>query len=70
MLFDMMLLLIELRKYKRMHVDISRARCSKCMRIYGLVRAGGGGGHVYEIRTLHSNLAPEERGGCLFEGGV
>ena len=43
MLFDMCCCkLIELRKYKRMHVY--RARSSKRTRIYGLVRAGGGGG--------------------------
>ena len=28
-----------------------------------------GGGRVYEKKTLRSNLAPEEGGGCLFEGG-
>ena len=39
--------------------------------IYGLVRAGGeGGGRVYEIKALRSNLAPEEGGEHLFEGGV
>ena len=27
------------------------------------------GGRVYEIKTLCSNLVPEEGGGCLFEGG-
>ena len=31
-------------------------------RIYGLVRAGGGGGRVYERKTLRSNLAPGEGG--------
>ena len=31
---------------------------------------GGGGGRVDEIKTLRSNLAPEEGGGRLFEGGV
>ena len=47
MLFDMMLL-IELRKYKRMHVDLyrarARARSTKRPRIYiwPIVRAGGG----------------------------
>ena len=35
--------------------------------IYGLVRAGGGGG-VYEIKTLRSNLAPEEGGGRFSRG--
>ena len=50
---------------------VSRARSSKRTRIYGLVRAGGGGGgRVYEIKTLRSNLAPEEGEGRLFEGGV
>ena len=61
--------MIELLNYKRMHVyRVSRARTSKRTRIYGLVRAGGG--RVYEIKTLRSNLAPEEGEGLLFEGGV
>ena len=47
---------------------VSRARSSKRTRIYGLV--GAGGGRVYEIKTLCSNLAPEEGEGRLFEGGV
>ena len=52
-----------------MHVyGVSRARSSKRTRIYGPVRAGGG--RVYEIKTLRSNLAPEEGEGRLFEGGV
>ena len=55
--------MIELRKY------IARVRSSKRTCIYSLVRAGGGG-RVYEIETLHSNLALEERRGRLFEGGV
>ena len=46
---------------------VSRARSSKRTRIYGLVRAGR---RVYEIKTLRSNLAPEEGEGRLFEGGV
>ena len=39
--------------------------------MYGLVSGGGGGGggRAYEIKTLRSNLAPEEGGGRLFEGG-
>ena len=52
---------------------IARVRYIKRTRIYvyGLVRVGGwGGGRVYEIKTLRSNLAPEEGGGRLFEGGV
>ena len=52
-----------------MHVYISRTRDSKRTRICGLVRVGGGG-RVYEIKTLRSNLAPEEGGGRLFKGGV
>ena len=37
--------------------------------IYGLVRAGrGGGGRVYEIKALRSNLAPEE-GESIYSGG-
>ena len=63
--------MIELLNYKRMHVyRVSRARSSKRTRIYGLVRAGAGGGRVYEIKTLRSNLGPEEGEGRLFEGGV
>ena len=57
--------MLELRKYKRMHVY--RARVIYIVR-RGLVRAGGG--RVYEIKTLRSNLAPEEGGGRSFEGGV
>ena len=56
--------MIELRNYKHMHV--SRARSSKRTR----PSQSGGGGHVYEIKTLRSNLAPEEGVGRLFEGGV
>ena len=73
MLFDMMLLLIELR-YKRMHVyRVSRTRDLVSARVYTYTdQSGGGGGRVYEIKTLRSNLAPEEGGGGgrLFEGGV
>ena len=49
---------------------VLRARSSKRTCICGLVRAGHGGGRVYEIKTLRSNLAPEEGEGRLFEGGV
>ena len=49
------------------HAYISHARSSKRTRIYSLVRAGGGV-CVYKIKTLRSNLAPEEGGGRLFEG--
>ena len=42
---------------------IASARSSKRTHIYGLV------GRVYEIKTLRSNLAPEEEGGRLFDGG-
>ena len=55
--------MIELRKY----ACILCARSSKRKRIYGLVRAGGG---VYDIKTLRSNLSPEEGGGRLFKGSV
>ena len=51
-----------------MTLYITRARSRKRTRIYGLVRAGGG--RVYEIETLSSNLASEEGGGRLFEGGA
>ena len=40
---------------------------SKRTCIYGLVRAGGG---VYEIKTLRSNLAPEEGGGGIYLRGA
>ena len=55
-----------------MYVDLYRARdlVSARVYIYSQVRAGGAGGRVYEIKTLRGNLAPEEGGGCLFEGGV
>ena len=62
-----------------LHVSLYRSRArdlvSARARLYGLhtrpcmytqIRAGG---RVYEIKTLRSNLAPEE-GGRLFEGGV
>ena len=49
-------------------MHVYRARVTYIVR-RGLVRAGGGG-RVYEIKTLYSNLAPEEGGGHLFEGGV
>ena len=57
--------MIELRKYKRLHVYRARA---KRTRIYDLVRAGGEA--CLREKTLRSNLAPEEDGGRLFEGGV
>ena len=59
--------MIELHKYE--HMQVYRTH-SKCTRIYGLVRGGGGGECTNEIKTLRSNLAPEEGGGSLFEGGV
>ena len=51
---------------------VSRTRSSKCTRIYGLYSQSGprGGGRVYKIKTLRSNLAPDEGEGRLFEGGV
>ena len=61
--------MIELRKYKveKRMLYIARARSSKRTRTgYIYIRAGGGGGRVYEIKTLRSNLAPEEGGGRLF----
>ena len=45
------------------------AYCARDLVSARLVRAGGGGGRVYEIKTLRSNLAPEEGRGRLFEGG-
>ena len=67
--------MIELR-YKRMHVyRVSRTRDLVSARVYTYTdQSGGGGGGggvcIYEIKTLRSNLAPEEGGGRLFEGGV
>ena len=52
-----------------MRVYISRAR-AYIRPILVRARARGGGGRVYEIKTLRSNLAPKEGGGRLFEGGV
>ena len=48
------------------------------MHVYRVLRARSSkrtpcqseGGRVYEIKTLRSNLAPEEGRGRLFEGGV
>ena len=51
---------------------MSRARDLVSARVYirpSQSGGGEGGGHVYEIKTLRSNLAPEEGGGRLFEGG-
>ena len=48
-----------------MHVYCARAQSSKrtCIR-----PSQSGGGGVHEIKTLCSNLAPEEGGGRLFKG--
>ena len=67
--------MIELHKYTNARVYIACARSSKHTRIYSLVSGGGGGGgggggRAYDIKTLRSNLAAEEGGGRLFEGGV
>ena len=58
--------MIELHKYERVHVYHTR---SKCTHIYGPNQSGGhvGGG---VLTTLRNNLAPEEGGGRLFEGGI
>ena len=56
-----------------MHVyRVSRTRDLVSARVYTYTAQsrGGGGGRVYEIKTLRSNLAHEEGGGRLFEGGV
>ena len=45
---------------------ITRARSSNRTCTYGLFRAGGG--HVYEIKTLCSNLVPEEGEGVHSRG--
>ena len=65
--------MIELR-YKRLHVyrvsPVSRTRdLAVSARVYTYTDQSRGG-RVYEIKTLRSNLAPEEGGGRLFEGGV
>ena len=46
---------------------IAHARSSKRTRIY-IYGSEQGGGRVYEIKTLRSNLAPEE-GGAFIRGG-
>ena len=63
--------MIELRNYKRMHVyRVSRTRdLVSARRVYRSTDQSRGG-RVYEIKTLRSNLAPEEGEGRLFEGGV
>ena len=54
-----------------MYIARARDLVSVRLRTYGLVsREGEVGGRVYEIKTLRSNLAHEEGGGRLFEGGV
>ena len=59
--------MIELRNYKRnAHACISRTRDLVYKRTR--IRAGGGGGCAYEIKTLRSNLAPEEGGGVYSRG--
>ena len=59
--------MIELRKYERMQVYRVRVRSSKCTHIYGLSQSRGGG-RIYEIKTLCSNLAPE--GGGIYSRGA
>ena len=49
---------------------IARMRDLVSARVYtAWSKWGGGGGHVYEIKTLRSNLATEEGGRCFFRGG-
>ena len=70
--------MIELRNKSTnacMYIACARSSKRTRTRIHCLVRAGaggggGGGGRVYEIKTQRSNLAPDEGGGRLFEGGV
>ena len=52
-----------------MHACIYIAR-ARIYTTYTSQSTRAGGGRVYEIKTLRSNLAPEEGGGRLFEGGV
>ena len=59
--------MIELRNYKRMHVyRVSRTRDLVSARVYTDQSRGG---RVYEIKTLRSNLAPEE-GGSVYSRGA
>ena len=54
-----------------MHACILCIRNLVSARIYtAFCQSVGGGRRVYEIKTLRSNLAPQEGGGRLFEGGV
>ena len=53
-----------------MYISHTRDLVSACVQcIYGLVRARGGG-RVYEIKTLCSNLAPEEGMAFIREGRI
>ena len=61
--------MIELRKYKRMHVYHVRAQSSKRTRTYELSQSREGG-RVYEIKTLHCNLPPEGGGGVYSRGRI
>ena len=61
--------MIELRKYECMHVYRARTRDLVSARIYDLSQSGGRG-HVYEIKTLRSNLAPNEGGGGVYSRGA
>ena len=51
----------------QIHACISCAYDLESTPTYGLVRVGG---RAYEIKTLRSNLAPEEGWGRLFEGSI
>ena len=53
-----------------MHVyRVSRTRDLVSARVYTYTDQSGGGGRVYEIKTLCSNLAHEEGGGAFIRGG-
>ena len=54
-----------------MHVyRVSRTRDLVSARVYTYTDQSGGGGRVYEIKTLRSNLAHEEGGGGVYSRGA
>ena len=56
-----------------MHVyRVSRTRDLVSARVYTYTdqSGGGGGGRVYEIKTLRSNLAPRRGGGGVYSRGA
>ena len=57
--------MVYIYKYERMH---ARAPSGKRTRIYIYDLSQSGWGRIYEIKTLRSNLAPQEEWGRLFKG--